>query len=60
MIIKSETIEGKTYILSDSFDIWCVEAGYDGTLTMQRLGEVSRDQVDAIMQPTFARWVRRP
>lgn len=56
-VIKSETIHGKTYILSDNLDIWRIEFGMDGQPTIQRLDTIAHEQVEGMLQPTFSRWI---
>ncbi len=58
-IVKSETFEGKTYILSDSLDIWMVEIGFDGVAQIQRLDHVSGAKALQLCEPLFAEWVQR-
>ena len=58
-VIKSETIGGKTYLLSDSLDIWRVEFGYDGQPIIQRLDAVSHAQAEHLFRSPFTEWINR-
>ena len=56
-VIKSETLEGRTYMLADDGGLWRVEFGYDGQPTIQRLDNLSHATKEGVMRPVFARWL---
>ena len=58
-VIKSETVEGRTYMLADDGGLWRVEFGYDGQPTIQKLDNLSHSSREQMMRPSFAMWLNQ-